>query len=120
MSYSAPRRPASVDDVAVPNFDLVGELVEGLAEAARALLDHVHVEPVPKRPALRRRARTGGPPLDQRHLAVLDYPRIDSEWPLGPCLRNPMGEGSEDCAVPAVDPAELRLGQLGALPDPLP
>ena len=107
-----------VEDLAVSSFDLVGELVEGIAQATQRLIDHVHVKPVPKRPAFQFHP-AAPPPPDRRHLALLDYPRIDSEWPLGPCLHNPMGEGSDDSAVPLVDPVDVRLG-LTALPEPLP
>jgi hypothetical protein len=51
---------------------------------------------------------------------VLRYPRLVSDNPSGPSPDNPMGEGSEETALPAVDLVDARLGQLRTPPDPLP
>jgi hypothetical protein len=121
MTEPAPRQPASAEDIAVPKVDLVAELVESLGEALATLLPDEPVDAGPEHPAASAcREEARGPRPDAKRLAVLQYPKIDSETPLGPSPGNPMGEGSEDTAVPMIDPADARLGQPDALPDPLP
>jgi hypothetical protein len=123
MTQSEPRRPASAEDIAVPKVDLFAELIEGLGEAAAALLPDKPVDASPKHPAASAHPvdeEASGSRAGTKRLAVLQYPKIDSETPLGPSPGNPMGEGSEDTAVPTIDPADARLGQLHDLPDPLP
>ena len=51
---------------------------------------------------------------------VLRYPRIDDDVPLGPNTDNPMGEGSQETAVPVIDPVDVRLGRITNAPEPTP
>jgi hypothetical protein len=125
VTMPARRRRTSADNtiegVAVPRLDLVADVMEGLGQAAAALFPH---EPVDA--GLRRQAVSAAPAQrqptrperrDHRLPVVLYYPTIDPEIPLGPSANNPMGEGSEETAVPLIDPVDARQGQP---PEPRP
>jgi hypothetical protein len=111
------------EGIAVPNVNLIDEVVEGIVEPAAKLLPAppTSTHPAPQQksaphPSPTRPAEAGprGTP------AVLFYPRLDSHVPLGPSPDNPMGEGSEETALPVIDPVDVRLGVMKNPPDPLP
>ncbi|MGC9668825.1 hypothetical protein ACNTMW_19985 [Planosporangium sp. 12N6] len=109
-----PRRPRRVtaEEIAVPQWNLVDDFFEGMGRAGADLVSYRPAHPLePPRPARDWRALHPAPQAPEppvlRHLYI--YPRISGEAPWGCCYGSPMGEGSEDTAVPAVDPAEARL-----------
>jgi hypothetical protein len=99
----------TAEDLAVPKWNLVGDFVESLGLAMASVM--------PSAPQ-----RRPEPPTEpHRGLPrVLMYPHLDPAVPLAPSPGNPMGEGSEETALPAVDPVDVRTGQVHDAPDPLP
>ncbi len=69
----------------------------------RAPRRRITAEPVDARPKPRvapaRREEPSRRQADRKFLAVLLFPTIDNEMPLGPSPNNPMGEGSEETAA---------------------
>jgi hypothetical protein len=110
----------TIEDVAIPRLDLVADLMEGLGRAAAAAFPREPVDAGPRRQATPPRREPVREPAAGRLPALLDYPDIDREIPLGPSWDNPMGEGSEETAVPVVDPVDARQGLPPVPPEPLP
>jgi hypothetical protein len=107
------RRPReTVEDIAVPNWDVVAEFLEGIGRAGADLTSYEPAGP-PEPPQRPRDWRALHPPPQPQPRAVRRviyiYPRINGDAPWGCANCSPMGEGSEDTAVPPVDPAEARL-----------
>ncbi|GAA1825204.1 hypothetical protein GCM10009835_52410 [Planosporangium flavigriseum] len=99
----------TVEDVAVPRWNFIDEFMEALGHAAADAGPHV---PPPPRPARDWRALHPPPPPPEPPRPrgfIYIYPRIGEPPPWGCAACSPMGEGSEDTAVPAIDPAEARL-----------
>jgi hypothetical protein len=125
VSRPARRRRTSAENtiqgVAIPRLDLVADLMEGLGQAAASMFPHVPIDPGQTRRAAPVRREPAGPPRAGHRLPlVLQYPTIDPEVPLGPSVANPMGEGSEETALPAVDPVDARQSQPPTRPEPQP
>jgi hypothetical protein len=106
------RRPReSIEDIAVPSFDITTEVLAAVGTAAADIFSQA----APAEPPHRRRpmrAAPQAPEVAERHLGLprtLLYPLISGETPWGAARNSPCGEGSEDTAVPPVDPAEARL-----------
>jgi hypothetical protein len=121
MTEPTARRRVNAEDLAIPRWNLVEELIEGLGRAAADLFPHEPVDAQPK-PGVKPPGG-GSPPAEQpvRGVpAVLRFPRIDDDIPLGPSPDNPMGEGSEQTALPVIDPVDAREGHLRSAPEPLP
>jgi hypothetical protein len=118
MAEPTRRGRISAEDIAVPQEDLVGDLIEALGEVAAMLIRNEPAEARPERQAPPTRPERSSRPQPNRGLPrVLQYPRIDYETPLGPSPDNPMGEGSEETAVPVIDPVDVRLGQVPTPPE---
>jgi hypothetical protein len=112
---------STIEGVAIPRLDLVADIMEGLGQAAAALFPHEPVDAGPQRRAIRVRGEPARPRHPERALpVVLQYPTIDPEIPLGPSADNPMGEGSEETAVPMIDPVDARQGRPPTPSEPLP
>jgi hypothetical protein len=121
MTGPAPRRRVDVEDMAIPKWNLIDDFVEALGLAGAALLPSEPIDAGPARRAAPVRRREPAPAEPERGLPlVLRYPRIDDDGPLGPNPANPMGEGSEETALPVIDPVDVRLGQVRSAPDPMP
>lgn len=110
----------TIEDVAIPRLDLVADLMEGLGQAAAAVFPRKPIDAGPRRRAMPQRPEPVREPRAGTLPIVLYYPDIDREIPLGPSPDNPMGEGSEETAVPVVDPVDARRGLPPAPPEPLP
>lgn len=111
----------TIQGVAIPRLDLVADLMEGLGQAAASMFPHEPIDPGQNRRAAPVRREPADPPHAEHTLPlVLQYPTVDPEVPLGPSVANPMGEGSEETALPAVDPVDARQGQPPTPPEPLP
>jgi hypothetical protein len=107
------RRPrVTVEDLAVPSWNLVDEFMEALGHAASDIGPHrpdgLLPPPPPPRDWRARHPRPQAEPLPLRG-PIYIYPWINRDVPWGCANCSPMGEGSEDTAVPPVDPAEARL-----------
>jgi hypothetical protein len=107
------RRPReTAADIAVPSWDIVGDFCEAIGRAGADLTSYQPAGP-PRPPPRPRDWRALHPPPrpEPRRVRglIYIYPWIggDPPWGCAPC--SPMGEGSEDTAVPPVDPAEARL-----------
>ncbi|NJC69551.1 hypothetical protein HC031_07420 [Planosporangium thailandense] len=98
----------TVEDIAVPKWNVVDEFMAALGEAAADAGPHMRAEP---KPAPEWRALHPPPqaPEPPRPGPIYIYPWINRDLPWGCGTCGPMGEGSEDAAVPPVDPAEARL-----------
>jgi hypothetical protein len=107
------RRPReTAESIAVPSFDIVEECCEAIGEAVgRFLANHTVGAPPPPPPRRRFPVPTAlpqqGPTPLRRHIYI--YPWISGHMPWGAGADSPCGEGSEDTAVPPIDPAEVRL-----------
>jgi hypothetical protein len=119
------RRPrnqrVTAEDLAVPKWNLVGDFVESLGLAMASVMPSVPVDAGPNRRAAPQRRPE--PPPTEPHPGLpraLMYSHLDPAVPLGPSPDNPMGEGSEETALPAVDPVDVRTGQVRDAPNPLP
>src|SRR5262245_23090921 len=102
----------AVEKIAVPSWSLFEEIVVAVGEAGAALMPRPPAPPVRRAPPGRGRPRSPVPEEPPEPLPVsrlLIYPPIGGEVPWGCNPYSPMGEGSEDTAVPLVDPAEVRL-----------
>jgi hypothetical protein len=105
----------------VPKWNLIDDFVESLGLAAGAVLPQVRVDQGPtRRTEPPRRTERTPPRADRAVPSVLWFPRIDDDPPLGPSPDNPMGEGSEETALPVIDPVDVRLGRTRSAPEPLP
>jgi hypothetical protein len=96
----------TVEDIAVPRWNVVDDFLEGLGRAAADVVPSQPPRPPRDWRALHPEPPTQPPPL-RRHIYI--YPWIGGAPPWGCANCSPMGEGSEDTAVPEVDPAEARL-----------
>jgi hypothetical protein len=103
----------TAEDIAVPQWNIVEDFFEAVGQAAADFVSYRPagpLEPPPQPPrdwrALHPEPPTQPPPT-RRHIYI--YPRIGGDAPWGCANCSPMGEGSEDTAVPPVDPAEARL-----------
>jgi hypothetical protein len=106
-----PRRQLreTVADVAVPSWNIVDDFMEAIGRAAADFGSHERAEP-PRPPRDWRALHPPPPPEPKRvHGFIYIYPSIGEPPPWGCARCSPMGEGSEDTAVPEVDPAEARL-----------
>lgn len=109
MTRPRRRRPrVTVEDIAVPSWNVVDEFMSALGEAAADAGPHMRAKP---KPAPEWRV-LHPPPQAEEHRPrgpIYIYPLINRDMPWGCGRCGPMGEGSEDAAVPPVDPAEARL-----------
>jgi hypothetical protein len=101
----------TAEDIAVPRWNIVDDFMEGLGRAAVAAVPRPVTRAEPPRPPRDWHALHPEPPAEPppRRGYIYIYPWISGILPWGCAPRGPMGEGSEDTAVPPVDPAEARL-----------
>jgi hypothetical protein len=102
----------TAEQIAVPDWNIVEEFFEAIGEAAADFVSYAPAGPPepPERPRDWRALHpppSPEPPPARRHIYI--YPHINGDAPWGCANCSPMGEGSEDTAVPPVDPAEARL-----------
>jgi hypothetical protein len=115
------RRRVNAEDLAIPRWNLIEDAVEGIGQAMADLFPHEPIDAGPTRSAPPRVREESTARQPARGVpAVLHFPRIDDDIPLGPSPDNPMGEGSEETALPVIDPVDLREGRLHSAPEPLP
>jgi hypothetical protein len=100
----------TVEDIAVPSWNLVDEFMEGLGHAAADFGSAGPPSPPPRPPRDWRALHPPPPTQPPRSRGyIYIYPWIGTPPAWGCARCSPMGEGSEDTAVPEVDPAEARL-----------
>jgi hypothetical protein len=121
MTSPSPRPRESVEEIAVPKWNIVEDTIEAVGKTLSNLLRD-HVLEAASRAAQQRTAHTVRlrPERSEqdRPRELIIFPRLDEGLPWGASQDNPAGEGSEDTAVPEVDPVEVRLGHLQEVPPP--
>jgi hypothetical protein len=116
MKRPRPWSHDAIESIAVPSWDLVDDIGEAIGQAGAALLPHRHLDEawLPRSNPIvgpQRVAEPEAPPAPIPSTKLCLYPPIGRQPPWGADESSPMGEGSEDTAVPRVDPAELRLAE---------
>ncbi len=121
MSNPTSRSRLNVEDIAVPKWNLAEELSEAIGAAGADVLPQEPIDADRLRRAAEATRRERNLDRDQRAEQeqerprtglprVLLYPPLDEDPPFGASPDNPMGEGSEETALPAIDPVDMRLG----------